>query len=96
MAYCRMAYNANAIREHGVYDNFDFAVLSYEQGFAKPDPEIYDIALKKLGEGIKPAEIVFLDDKEECLVPARKIGIKTILVQSHEQAIRDVEKFLNL
>lgn len=90
-----MVYNANDIREHGVYDGFDFLVLSYEQGFAKPDPEIYDIALKKLGEGIKPSEVVFLDDKEECLAPAREVGIKTILVKSDEQAIADVEKLLN-
>jgi len=90
-----MAYNANDIREHGVYDGFDFLVLSYEQGFAKPDPEIYDIALKKLGEGIKPTEVVFLDDKEECLAPAREIGIKTILVESHQQAVATVKKLLD-
>jgi len=50
---------------------------------------------KKLGEGIKPNEVVFLEDKEECLTPARKIGIKTILVESHDQAIAAVESLLN-
>lgn len=84
---------ANEILSHGGYDLFDFTVLSYQVGFAKPDPEIYDIALKRL-KGIKPNEVVFLDDQEKCLTAARQLGIKTILVKNFSQAISDVEALL--
>lgn len=81
------------IREHGGYDDFDFLVLSCDVGYAKPDPEIYQLVLQHLA-GIKPSEIVFLDDQERCLVPARAIGMQTVLVESPGQAIADVEALL--
>lgn len=88
-------FSANEIRSHGGYDLFDFTVLSYQTGFAKPDPEIYDIALKQL-KGIKADEVVFLDDQERNLTTARQLGIKTILVKNFSQAISDVEGLLKV
>jgi len=81
------------IRQHGGYDIFDFLVLSCEVGYAKPDPGIYNLALKHL-ENIKPSEVVFLDDQAHCLVPARELGMSTILVGSASQAIADVDTLL--
>jgi epoxide hydrolase-like predicted phosphatase len=81
------------IRANGGYDNFDFLVLSCEVGFSKPDPEIYAIAMNHL-DGIKPNEVAFLDDQERCLVPARELGMETILVNSPTQAIAEVQKLL--
>jgi putative hydrolase of the HAD superfamily len=83
------------IRENGGYAPFDFLVLSCQVGYAKPEAEIYQIALKHLG-GIKASEVVFLDDQETCLEPARRIGMKAILVKSSHQAIDDVMKFVSL
>jgi epoxide hydrolase-like predicted phosphatase len=79
------------IREHGGYAIFDFLILSCMVGYAKPQPEIYAMALKHL-TSIEPSEVVFLDDQERCLEPARKLGIKTILVTSAPQAISAVNK----
>jgi epoxide hydrolase-like predicted phosphatase len=81
------------IRKNGGYDPFDFLVLSCEVGWAKPDIEIYNIAMECL-KGIQPEEVVFLDDQEVCLEPARVMGMHTILVISSEQAIRDVKAFI--
>ena len=39
---------------------FDAMILSYETGFCKPEPDIYDLASKKLG--IKNEECVFIGD----------------------------------
>lgn len=77
---------------HG-YDEFDFLVLSCEVGYAKPDPEIYALAMKRL-HGLRPDEVVFLDDQERCLVPARELGMRTILVENPAQAIAAVTSLL--
>ena len=82
------------VRRNGGYEGFDFLVLSCGVGFSKPAPEIYAIALKHLKD-IKPSEVVLLDDKEPNLVPARELGMKTILVKSSSQAINDIGELLN-
>jgi epoxide hydrolase-like predicted phosphatase len=81
------------IRSHGGYDAFDFTILSCEVGYSKPDPEIYELAMRKL-PGMQPDEVVFLDDQERFLVPAREMGMQTILVRNAAQAIEDAEALL--
>ena len=65
------------------YDFFDVAVFSCMEGTAKPDRKIYEIALRKLE--VKPREAIFIDDKEENIVPAKGMGINTILFKSFKQ-----------
>lgn len=79
----------NVLKEAGFYDKFDQIIASCDEGFAKPDQEIYDIALSKLDVAAEDA--VFIDDKERNLDPAEKMGFKTILAESPEQIIRDVK-----
>jgi epoxide hydrolase-like predicted phosphatase len=75
-----------AIEANGGYDLFDFAVLSCELGTAKPDADIYKLALAKL-PGVQPGEVLFTDDQERFLVPAAAMGIQTLLAESPEQVI---------
>jgi epoxide hydrolase-like predicted phosphatase len=82
------------IQKHGGYDAFDFTVISSDVGYRKPDAEIYKIALAKLS-GIKPSEVLFLDDRKTGIVAADKLGIKTILVADHSKAIDEVEYLIN-
>ena len=56
---------------------FNDYVLSYEVGLIKPDPEIYQIALKRAKA--RAGECVFIDDLEENIEVAAKMGIHTIL-----------------
>ena len=56
---------------------FDEYVLSYETGSLKPETEIYKNALKQAG--ISPEEAVFIDDLEENVKAADKLGMKGIL-----------------
>ena len=58
---------------------FDDYVLSYEVGAMKPDPRIYEEALKRTG--FKPEECLFIDDTEENIKGARKLGINVILME---------------
>lgn len=75
----------------GIYDVFDFNICSFRVGSNKPDIQIYKLLLKKLK--LSPEEIVFIDDTKECLIPAKKRGIKTILYKNNSQLFRDLKKF---
>jgi len=56
---------------------FDEYVLSFEVGFMKPHPRIYREALEKAGT--KAEECVFIDDREENVQSAEKLGIRGVL-----------------
>jgi len=55
---------------------FDEYVLSYEVGSMKPHPKIYREALKRTG--VKAEECIFIDDKEENVEVAQRLGINGI------------------
>jgi epoxide hydrolase-like predicted phosphatase len=65
------------------YDMFDVAVFSCLKGVKKPDREIYELTLKKLGCGAEQS--VFIDDKPEYINGAKKVGINTVLFQNIDQ-----------
>ena len=85
---------AKDLQEHGAYQLFDFTILSCEAGYAKPDKEIYELALSKL-PGVKPEEVIFVDDQERCLVPAKEMGMHTILAQNPTQIKEDIHNLLS-
>jgi len=78
----------NVLEQVGYYAQFDSVIASCKVGYAKPDPEIYEIALGRFDA--KPAETVFIDDKQKLLDPAAALGMHTILAQNPVQLIRDV------
>jgi epoxide hydrolase-like predicted phosphatase len=61
-------------------DLFDDVVDSSEVGVRKPDPTIYEIALKRLG-GIDAAAAIFLDDLEQNVAVAESLGMQGIVVE---------------
>src|SRR5690606_1641082 len=63
---------------HKIFDTF---VISCDVGSRKPNLEIYKILLKKLK--VRPKEILFIDDRPWNLVPAKKLGIQTILFENN-------------
>lgn len=77
------------IDDNGGYNSFDLKVLSCYVGYAKPDEEIFQIALSKL-EGTSPAEVVFLDDREKNAIAAGELGMSGIYVTDHADAISEV------
>ena len=62
----------------GLLDLVDAVVLSCEVGSAKPDPEIYLIALRELGA--QPADGVMLDDQPRFCAGAEAAGVRAIQV----------------
>lgn len=72
---------------------FDFSIISTEVGVRKPDLKIYKLLmkrLKKIDKRIKVSNVLFIDNREWNLIPARKLGIKTILFESNEQTMREM------
>lgn len=82
------------IRIHRGYDLFDPCLLSYEIGYAKPEIEIFKRLLELL-PNIKPEEIVYIDDLEKSMPPARELGIKSIVATSSTDIIENVRKLFD-
>jgi len=69
---------------------FDIIVLSYKVGCAKPDKKIYSICLNKLG--LAPDQCLFIDNKKENVIAAKKIGINSILYTDYRHLKKDLIK----
>ena len=69
---------------------FDYSIISCEVGVRKPDSKIYGIALERAG--VKPNELVFIDNRDWNTIAAEALGIKTILFESNEQCIQELRK----
>jgi len=69
---------------------FDKYVVSYEVGFMKPHPRIYEAALEEAGT--RPEESVFIDDREENIKAAEKLGLYTILLSPDTNLKRELQK----
>ena len=59
---------------------FQVIVDSSEVGMRKPDPRIFELALRRLG-GIPPERALFLDDAASNVAAAEKLGIQSVLVR---------------
>jgi putative hydrolase of the HAD superfamily len=65
------------------YTMFDATVFSCEEGTAKPERRIYEIALERLE--VKPSETVFIDDRADFIEGAQKVGMHTIRFENPQQ-----------
>jgi putative hydrolase of the HAD superfamily len=73
---------------------FDVVVDSAFVGMRKPEPEIYELTVEWLGDGIGPANCLFVDDVEVNVEAARDLGMRTVHFRSNEQAIPEIEATL--
>ena len=73
-------------------DYTDGGILSYKDHLLKPEPEIYQLLLKRYGLNAK--ECVFIDDLQENIDAAKEQGIHGIVFQSYEQAVAELNKIL--
>ena len=73
------------------YDAFDVTVLSCLEGTVKPERQIYDLALDRLG--IPANQTLFIDDKPENIEGAKQAGLQTILFKTIEKFKKDIAGF---
>jgi FMN phosphatase YigB (HAD superfamily) len=77
----------------GFAELVDVIIYSDEAGLAKPDPQVYRLLCDELG--VKPAEVVFLDNRRPNVDAARGLGIHGILHEHTPTSIAAVEALLN-
>lgn len=75
-----------------IKEHFDDVVISSLVGVAKPDPEIYTLAAKRLG--VEPNECVFIDDHDYRVEGALAAGMQGIVYESFDQMKTDLIKLL--
>jgi putative hydrolase of the HAD superfamily len=100
----RMALLTNNVREWEprwrsmlpVDEIFEFVVDSAFVGMRKPEREIYELTLERLGDGIAPAECLFIDDVEVNIEAARELDLRAVHFRRNEQAIPEIEAALGL
>ena len=98
----RMALLTNNVREWEphwrsmlpVDEIFELVVDSAFVGCRKPEPEIYELTLERLGDGISPEECLFVDDLEVNVEAARELGMRAVRFESNEQAAAEIEQAL--
>lgn len=73
-------------------DAFDHMIISAEVGAVKPEAKIYQIALEQVG--VKPKEMVFVDDFAVNIEGCEKVGIKGILFRDPDSAIKQLKALL--
>ena len=66
-------------------EKFDGCVFSFREGVVKPDPQIYRILLDRYD--LKAEECIFIDDTEENVRGAEKLGFKGIVFTGYEDAV---------
>lgn len=65
-----------------IKDWFDPIITSYETGLRKPEPEIFQLALSRAN--LSPNQVIFIDDTEENVTAANKLGMNGILLINAE------------
>jgi len=78
----------NMIREETtVFQHFKHVFLSYELRHCKPEEGAFDIVLK--AASASPKDVLFLDDMQENVAVARRLGFQASQVIGHDE-VRDV------
>lgn len=80
-------------RKYGFVDKVDGKVISYEVECCKPNEYIYNCLFEKYN--LVPSECVFIDDREENIKMAQKLGMRGILFKNYEEARKELELILN-
>jgi putative hydrolase of the HAD superfamily len=69
---------------------FHHKTFSHRLGIAKPDAAIYEHAIE--GMSVAPAEILFIDDREENVVAARAAGMTAIQYGDHAKFLAQLSE----
>ena len=68
------------LEKHSILDCFTFHFTQDDFSITKPDPRYYEQILKKCG--VAPEECIMVGDRiDKDVIPARQVGMKTILVR---------------
>lgn len=71
---------------------FEVSVASGDIGFAKPEPQAYEITADRLG--VRLNECIFIDDRQDYVDGAIGVGMQALLFTSTQQLKRDLVDIL--
>jgi len=100
----RMAMLTNNVREWeqhwraklpDIDEIFEVVVDSAFVGMRKPEPEIYELTLERMGDGVRAEECMFLDDIEANCEAAAALGMHAVRFRENDQAIGEMEAALD-
>jgi putative hydrolase of the HAD superfamily len=100
----RMALLTNNVREWEpqwraklpeIDEIFEVVVDSAFVGMRKPDREIYELTLERLGDGVAAAECLFVDDVDVNCDAARSLGMRAVHYVEADQAIAKIRAELS-
>jgi len=96
----RLALLSNAARgstirfeQKGLLDYFDAIFCSGDLGMAKPDPDVFRVAARRLAVPI--ARCAFVDDVEENVAAARELGMHALVYHHsrHEELVEAIRRW---
>ena len=68
------------LEQHGILQYIDLVIASAEEGVAKPDKRIFEIALNR--SNCQPSDAVMIGDRiDNDIVPAKRMGMHTIWIK---------------
>ena len=70
------------------HEMFDTVVISGEVGMRKPEPEIFDLVLDRIG--LPAGECVFVDDMAHNITAAQRAGLAGIVHRTFDQTAREL------
>jgi putative hydrolase of the HAD superfamily len=97
----RLALLTNNVREWEprwralapIDDIFELVIDSAFVGMRKPEPEIYELAVARLG--VPADECLFIDDREDNCAGARAVGMRVVVYRHVEQAVAEIRGALD-
>ncbi len=84
--------HAKALREAGIYDGFDYVLLSHELGMRKPDQAIYERTLETLQ--VEPQATIFVDDDPANVDAAEMLGMNGVVYTDAERVIERIRSII--
>ncbi len=82
------------VKNQNIDHLFDEVVVSGEEGYQKPDKEIFEITFNKLR--VKSSEAIFVDDSESSLSSYGEVGYTPILYTDNESLRIRLFELLNI
>lgn len=78
------------LRTLGVTDYFEVIATFEDVSQAKPEPDVFLLAAKRLG--VEPSECVVIEDAEKGIIAAHRAGMKSIVIPNHHTRDNDFSK----
>lgn len=79
------------LEHYQLYEQFEFVINSYRVRMKKPQQEIFELALDRIG--LSPDTILFVDDKKRNTDVAQKVGMKSHVFESADHFIQSLDSY---